>query len=111
VLDEEKINISGNIESVLKEVSIKFDISINIDVFHFLFFISKTKNSGISKDNILLSLDFLKEKDESWFNYVLSNNLVEVFLFKTFKDQNKPWEGWFITSKGRKILKEILNKM
>ena len=110
MLEKDQTKIFEDISKVLKEISLKQNIKLDRDKFDFLKFISKTRNSGLSKESLLKNLSFLESKNEFWFEEIKNDELAETFSFKTFKDQNMPWSGWFITGKGRKILREIISR-
>lgn len=101
----------GTAEYTIKEVAKVKGIRLDKDKFEFLRAISKTRYSGLTKDNLMIQLNFLKNKDDKWFQEIIEDGLAETFSFSTPKIKIKSWEGWFITNKGRKLVKEITNKL
>ena len=108
---ERKRQLVGTVEDVIREVSNARGVKLDKDKFEFLRVISKTRYSGLTKDNLTNSLNFLKDKNDRWFQEIIEDGLAETFSFSTPKVKVKSWEGWFITNKGRKTIKEIMNKL
>lgn len=101
----------GTAEDIIREVAVNKGIKLDKDKFEFLRAISKTRYSGQTKDSLISSLNFLKDKSERWFEELIEDGLAETFASSTPKIKVKSWEGWFITNNGRKVIKEIANKM
>lgn len=101
----------GTADDVIRDVSIETGIDLDRDKVEFLKSISKTKYSGLTKNNLISSLNILTDKDEDWFQELVDDGLAEICIFNSPQGNNRKWEGWFITSKGRKILKEIMNRI
>jgi hypothetical protein len=101
----------GTVEESIYKTSVKFGVRLDKDKVEFLRAISKTRFSGLTKENLINTLNFLKNKDDDWFNEIIEDELAETFSFNTpnSKTKNKSWKGWFITNKGRKVIKDIIN--
>ncbi|MNB94535.1 hypothetical protein D3C81_665140 [compost metagenome] len=110
MINQEK-QLVGTIDDILHEVSSVREVKLDKDKFEFLRAISKTRYSGLTKDSLVDYLNFLKNKEDKWFQEILEDGLAETFSFSTPKIKSKSWEGWFVSAKGRKIIKEITNKM
>jgi hypothetical protein len=104
--------LTGIVEDMLVDFSKTQGVRLDKDKLEFLRAISKTKYSGLPTTKLATMINSLKDKDEEWYDELLKDGLVEKFVYSSPSSKVKQtWEGWFITSEGRKILKEILNKM
>lgn len=105
-------SIVGNIDDILKDFQNEKGLRLDKDKVEFLKLISKTKYSGLTTTKLVSLMGFLKEKDEDWFGELLDDGLVEKLSYQTPTSKvRQTFEGWFITSDGRKVLKEILKKI
>lgn len=104
--------INGSIDSLLEETATSMKINLDRDKFDFLKIISKTQYSGYTLKNLTSTLKFLQNKDEDWFREIVKDGLVETFNFKNPNGKyDVKWEGYFITTKGRQVIKGIMNKI
>ncbi|MDF2534030.1 MAG: hypothetical protein K0R18_187 [Bacillales bacterium] len=102
----------GTIEDVLKDISSEKGIRLDKDKLEFLKMISKTKYSGLPTPKLVSTMNALKDKNDDWFGEILADGLAEQLNYQTPTSKvRQTFNGWFITSEGRKLLKEIINKM
>lgn len=114
--DLKQVNIDkpivGSIDSILAEFSRNMKFGLDRDKFDFLKLISKTKYSGYTLKNLMSSIKFLQNKDNEWFNELVEDGLAETFSFKGPNGKyDSQWVGWFVTAKGRQLVKEITNNL
>ncbi|MNJ90152.1 hypothetical protein D3C87_77460 [compost metagenome] len=108
---QDKIFI-GTIDDVLKDISTTRGIRLDKDKLEFLKMISKTKYSGLPTPKLVSAMKNLQDKNDDWFHEILDDGLAEKLNYQTPTSKvRQTFEGWFITSEGRKLLKEIINKM
>ena len=104
--------LTGAVEEVLQDMSCETGMRLDKDKIEFLKMISKTQYSGLTTPKLVSAMNTLKEKDEDWFSELLDDGLAEKLLYQAPTSKvRQTLEGWFITSEGRKVLKEIMKKM
>lgn len=104
--------LTGAVEELLKDVSNEKGVRLDKDKLEFLKLISKTQYSGLTTPKLVSSMISLQGKNDDWFVELLDDGLAEKLPYRTPQSKvRQTFEGWFITSQGRKILKEILKKM
>lgn len=102
----------GTIDDILKDISNEKGIRLDKDKLEFLRMISKTKYSGLPTPKLISAMNNLKDKNDDWFHEILDDGLAEQVNYQTPTSKvRQTFKGWFITSEGRKLLKEIINKM
>lgn len=103
---------TGSVDELLENVSSEKGVRLDKDKLDFLSMISKTKYSGLTTPKLISAMINLEEKNDDWFIELLDDGLAEKLPYQTPQSKvRQTFEGWFITSEGRKILKEILKKM
>lgn len=103
---------TGSIDLILKEINKEMKLNLDRDKYEFLKLISKTKYSGLTLNNLISTMNILKNKDNKWFEELVNEGLAEIISFKNPNGRyDGKWEGWFITKKGRSIIREINNRM
>ncbi|AEO93393.1 gp131 [Bacillus phage G] len=104
--------LMGNIDDVLRDLQNTKGVRLDKDKVEFLKMISKTKYSGLTTPKLVSSMNFLKEKNDEWFVELLDDGLVEKISYQAPTSKvRQTFEGWFITTAGRKVLKDVLKKM
>lgn len=104
--------LTGAAEELLKNMSSQKGVRLDKDKVEFLKMISKTKYSGLTTPKLISAMNTLQEKDDNWFSELLDDGLAEKIPYQAPTSKvRQTFEGWFITSQGRKILKEVLKKM
>lgn len=111
-MNNQEKQLVGTVEDVLKDISSKKGIRLDKDKLEFLKMISKTKYSGLPTPKLVSAMNALKDKNDDWFREILDDGLAEKLNYQTPTSKvRQTFEGWFITSEGRRLLKEIINKM
>lgn len=104
--------LTGMVDELLKDLSTDKGVRLDKDKLEFLRLISRTKYSGLTTKDLMLMLNILKDKNEAWFNEIIEDGLAEQLQYQSpNKKIRQVLEGWFITQNGRKIVKEVINKM
>lgn len=104
--------LTGAIDEIIKDISKEKGVRLDRDKVEFLKLISKTKYSGLTTSKLIATMNTLKDKNEDWFEELLKDGLAEKLPYRAPTSKvRQTFEGWFITSEGRKILKEILKKL
>lgn len=104
--------ITGAIERILLDTSREMNIHLDQDKFEFLSLIAKTKYSGLTLTSLAASMKILQNKDDKWFRELVEDGLAETFNFKSPHGKyDLKWDGWFVTKKGRQILREVSNRL
>lgn len=104
--------LPGDIDDVLKGLQSEKGVRLDKDKVEFLKLISKTKYSGLTTPKLISAMSMLKEKNDDWFSELLDDGLAEKLPYQAPTSKvRQTFEGWFITSEGRKVLKEVLKKV